>query len=99
MLSEDNKKIKLISEMLKDKRKRLLGHVMRCENSDPLYQVTFKDEGGYKQFDHKRVGRPRGHWAEETMKETMEWMEGAEFDKEDIYHHIFLFSAAISRSF
>ena len=71
---------------------------MRCSSDDPVYQVTFKDEGGYKQYAHKRVGRPRGDWAETTMMETTTFLEDANFYRDDI-EHLFLFVEAMSRKF
>ena len=84
--------------MLQDKRRRLLGHVMRAADTDPLYQVTF-EEYGFNRYEKPRVGRPRGHWAKTTMNETMNWLEGADFDYTDEVGYLVLFSAAIERKF
>ncbi len=35
---------------------------MRCESDDPLFQVSFDNEGRKLERDVKRVGRPRNHW-------------------------------------
>ena len=85
--------------MLRDKRKRLLGHTMRCEEKDPMFQVTFKGDGSFSGYDVLRVGRPRGHWAETTMSETFWEMEENEFERENIDHLIMIFITAIERKF
>ena len=43
---------------------------MRCEEEDPLYQVTFRGET-FTGYETLRLGRPRGHWAATTIKETL----------------------------
>ena len=48
-------------------------------------------------YEKKRVGRPRGWWAEDAMNSAMNQLQGIEFDKDDTTHHIFLFSEAIRR--
>ena len=95
--NENVRKIKLVSEILEDKKIKLLGHVMRCESNHPLYQVTFTEEGGFNVYMKKRVGRPRGHWAEDVMNKAMLQCTGYKFDREDDDHHVFLISQAIMR--
>ena len=73
-------------------------HIMRSEEEDPLYQVTF-EEYGFNRYEKRRVGRPRGHWAKTTMNETMCWVEDVEFDHTDEADYLVLFSAAIDRKF
>ena len=41
------KKLRLVSGTLMLRRRTLLGHVIRCEENDPMYQVTFKDDGQF----------------------------------------------------
>ena len=71
---------------------------MRCEKSDPLYQVTFTEQGGFNVYMKRRVGRPRGHWAEEAMNNAMLQLTGNKFDREDYDHYIFLISQALMRN-
>ena len=61
---------------------------MRCEKEDPLYQVTFTDQGGFNVYMKQRVGRPRGHWAEDVMNKAMLQLTGNKFDREDYDHHV-----------
>ena len=70
---------------------------MRCDPEDPLYQVTFDEEKELRQFQDKRVGRPRGHWTETTMTEMMETHYDSEFDRDNKDHYIMLFSIALER--
>ena len=74
---------------------------MRCDPKDPQYQVTFDvravRESMFKQYEKKRVGRPRGHWAETTMKEIMKEYFDTEFERDNTDHYIMLFSIALER--
>ena len=90
------KKIRLVSEMLRDKRKRLLGHTMRCEEKDPMYQVTF-DKEGLKKFEDRRVGRPRGHWAETTIAEVIEDEENMTYERGNVDQLLLVFIMAVER--
>ena len=66
-------KIKLISEIIKNRRVTLLGHVIRSDRKDPMKQVTFEDEHlRTKSLGIRRAGRPRQKWIENTMREAWE---------------------------
>ena len=70
---------------------------MRCEESEPLYQFTFKRDGNFNVYGKQRVGRPRGHWAEFTMEMAMNKHHNMDFERDDINHHLLLFCLAIDR--
>ena len=72
---------------------------MRAEEDDPMYQVTFKTSGEYNVYKKRRVGRPRGSWAEESMSMALEELEGMEFDRDNPHQRMFIFSEAIARKF
>ena len=97
-MERKERKVRLVSETLKLRRRKLLGHVMRCDEADPMYQVTFANEG-FNGYDYRRVGRPRGHWAETTIKETFSEIEELEYEREDIDHLMMTFIHAIERIF
>ena len=87
-----------MSKIIEHEKRKLLGHIMRmAENNeeDPLYQSTFTSAGNINVYRKKRVGRPRGWWAEDTMNIAMNWLQGEPFDRDDITHHIYLFTEAI----
>ena len=88
--------IKLISEMVEDKQVRLLGHILRCDHNDPLYQATFTDEGSYNVYNKRRVGRPQGFWAESTMGVAMTRLQDVEFERDNPNHYVYLISEAIN---
>ena len=78
--SEANKKknkdktILPFSKAYKIRRQKLLGHVLRAENHDPMRQVTFnKNTGKPVTFTKKRSGKPREQWTEQAMKRV--WKE------------------------
>ena len=97
---EKKRKIKLASEILDDRKQKLLGHIMRSPAEDPLYQVTFDEEGMQHLYETRRVGRPRHHWVRETLQKTFAHLYGDEVYIEDDEDIIFkLFCAAQIREF
>ena len=99
MFPKKERRIKLISEVLRDKKIKLLGHVIRSDEDDSLFQATFTTEGKYNVYEHRRVGRPRGHWAEEAMAYTLDQLEGVTFKRENDSHITYLFSEALNRKY
>ena len=95
-LERKDKKIRLVSETLKLRRRKLLGHAIRTDEQDPMNQVTFSSEG-FTGYDYRRVGRPRGHWAETTIMETLKETEELEYERENIDHLVMIFVNAIER--
>ena len=95
------KRIRLVSEVIDNKKRTLLGHIIRMaenEADNPLYQVTFNEEGMINVYRKRRVGRPRGWWAEDAMNSAMKHLQNEqEFDRDDMTHHIYLFSEVIRR--
>ena len=53
--------------------------------------------GGFNVYMKQRVGRPRGHWAEDVMNKAMLQLTGNKFDRDDYDHYIFLISEALMR--
>ena len=92
-------KIRLVSEMLDERKRRLLGHILRTESSDPMHEITFDEHSRRLQFEKKRVGRPRNHWTEVTMRNTFEKLHDFEYDPLDENHRILLITAAMERLF
>jgi hypothetical protein len=95
-LERKEKRVMLVSETLRLRRRKLLGHVIRTEEQDPLHQVTFSSEG-FKGYDFRRVGRPRGHWAETTITETLKETEDLDYERDNIDHLLMVFVNAIER--
>ena len=96
--NEKTRHIRLVSEVIQSKKIKLLGHIMRCDHEDPLYQSTFKDEGTFNIYEKQRVGRPRGHWAEDTMNKAQQMLAGTNFDRDDPDHYVYLISQALMRN-
>ena len=58
-----------LTEILKGRRLKLLGHVIRAEETDPLKEVTFNRETmEVKTIGWRRVGRPKVHWIHTVME-------------------------------
>ena len=80
------KKIKPISETLKERRAKLLGHLLRAPEDDLMKKITFDSQNFIYAHTHRRVGHPRGHWPEHAMAETLWEKYQTEFDKNDDLH-------------
>ena len=71
------KEIKPFSDIWRQAKFRLLGHILRTDYSDPLRQVTFEQNSCLpRQIEFRRRGAPRRIWIEETMKEAWEALFG-----------------------
>ena len=73
------RKIKPLTEILEDKRLKLLGHVLRRPRSHPQHQVTFDSFlARPKAPTLRRVGRPRKFWTTENMRKAWEIIQQAD---------------------
>ena len=65
----DMREIKRFSEFHNERKARLLGHILRADNNDPLRQVSFQPGTAYRvQYGKKRVGKPKQNWIHQTKK-------------------------------
>ena len=86
--------------MLAIRKRRLLGHIIRSDPLDPLFQVCFDTDGRQHLYETRRVWRPRNHWVRETFKETFNFLEpGGDYVEESDDAILWLFCAAEGRSF
>ena len=61
--------IMTIEQTLNDRRIQFLGHILRADNKYPIRAIPFEyDTANPIQIDNRRVGGPRQHWTNETMK-------------------------------
>ena len=68
-----NRRIKSFSEYHKERTAKLLGHIIKCEDADPLRQITFQEGTAYRlDYGKKRVGKPRQNWIHQTKKHVYE---------------------------
>ena len=73
------RKIKPLTEILEDKRLKLLGHVLRRPRSHPQHQVTFDSFLARPKVPTlRRVGRPRKFWTTENMRKAWEIIQQAD---------------------
>ena len=60
VFGEHRKKLRAFSEDYKFRKIKLLGHIIRADNSDPMRKVTFAENSIEEwAIDKRRVGRPR----------------------------------------
>ena len=61
--------IKPFTEIPRERRLKLLGHLIRAKEDDPLKEVTFNpDTMEIKAVGCRRVGRPKTHWIHTVMR-------------------------------
>ena len=97
----ERKRIRIMSERIKDKSAQELGELLRLEDSDPRRKVTFLSSSAQPNLPPiNRVGQPRTHWALATMKRVWERVSGHDdlsFDPRNEDHlKIILDSAALN---
>ena len=69
----NGRKIKPLTEVLDDRRLKLLGHVLRREREHPLHQAAFKMQSALpRETKQRRVGRPRKFWTTSNMDKAWE---------------------------
>jgi hypothetical protein len=67
------KYIRPITEFIDTKAQTLLGHILRCADTDPLRQITFLPGSAVPNlYRRKRLGRPKGHWTISQCRRAFE---------------------------
>ena len=81
--------IKTVTDIINDKKAKLLGHIIRADNEDPMRQVTFvRDSININYTNKRRVGRPRGKWVESTLKQAWSYENSLEeYDNDNSEHN------------
>ena len=66
-------RIKLFSDLLIDRRIKLAGHILRCEDNDPLRRVSYEPNSADTfNVGKRRVGGPRQQWTQYANKYAWE---------------------------
>ena len=70
------KTFQFIDEYIDERALRLLGHILRAESEDPMRTCCLHSLSATPKIPlHRRVGHPRYHWIENTMKLVWENFE------------------------
>ena len=82
-----------------NRRAKLLGHILRSSNDDPMRQVSFLPHSASRVgYGKKRVGKPRQNWLHHTKRFVYEQVLGYHnFDEHTDDNCVY--AAAMSRSF
>ena len=63
------RRVASFSEHHHERRARLLWHIIRAQDTDPLRQVSLEPQSANRvQYGKKRCGRPRQNWLHGTRK-------------------------------
>ena len=67
------RQIKPLTEILEDRKLKLLGHVLRRDRRHPLHQAAFSTRSALpRETEHRRRGRPRQFWTTNNMSKAWE---------------------------
>ena len=93
-------KVTDFSDMWIHKKIKLLGHIIRSHNQDPMKQVLFEPYTLTPRIEHsRRVGKPRAHWLIETYADAYKAAGMLEqFDMENIQHRNVIHDMAMQRT-
>ena len=93
-------KVADFSDMWIHKKIKLLGHIIRSHNQDPMKQVLFEPYSLTPRIEHaRRVGKPRAHWLIETYADAYKAAGMLEqFDMENIQHRNVIHDMAMQRT-
>ena len=68
-----DRKIKPLTEILEEKKLKLLGHILRRDRNHPLHQTIFSTTSALpRETEMRRVGRPKQFWTSNNMQKTWE---------------------------
>ena len=93
-------KVTDFSDMWIQKKIKLLGHIIRSHNQDPMKQVLFEPYTLTPRIEHsRRAGKPRAHWLIETYADAYKAAGMLEqFDMENIQHRNVIHDMAMQRT-
>ena len=96
----DNRKICRFSEFHMQRRAKLLGHILRSSNTDPLRQVSCEPNTANRvDYGRKRVGKPRQNWLHHTKKYIYENILNGHNYEESKLEDNRVYAAATRRTF
>ena len=84
--------IHLPSETINQRKLKLLGHIIRADQTDPIRQVTFENESVRPRFKgYRRVGKPRLNWTKNNIQKVWKIIEPTadannKYDFDNILH-------------
>ena len=97
---KDHKQISLFSEYYLHRKTKLLGHVLRAPEDDPLRQVSFEPNSGNRvDYGKLRCGRPKQNWRHFAKKTAYEMHLNGSNYLESVEHDFRIYNAALNREF
>ena len=92
-------RIVLVSDILKQRQRKILGHVIRADREDPMFKVSFDSSYEIVVTDGRRVGRPRQHFLEENINDVFWDLFAQVYDEADMQHRTDLVQSAYNYEF
>ena len=76
------KEIKTIEQTCNLRRIKLLGHILRAPNEDPMRRLVFENDSARSLIiGIKRVGGPKKNWTDETMSLAWKHLHSTNYNK------------------
>ena len=97
----DEQEFEPFSQSYHRRNSKLLGHVLRCRDDDPMRQVSFQPSSAIRvQYGKKRAGRPRQNWLHDYAKQHVfeHVLRGYNYN-ETVVEDTQVYTAAITRTF
>ena len=91
--------IRPVSQIILCRQKALLGHIIRADEDDPMFQVSFDNDFQVIADTHRRSGRPRQHLLEQNLKRVYYEYYGETYDESNILHRENIVGKAVGREF
>ena len=98
----NNKNIKQFSEMITHTKTKLVGHILRSNNEDPLRQCTYEiDTADPKHIGIRRRGGPRQNWTKHNHQHIWnnKLNQRSQYDPNDTEQNLRILAAALNREF
>ena len=97
---DSNRKIELFGEAYEHRRAKLLGHIIRADNQDPLRRVTLQNDTAYRHnLGKRRVGKPEQNWIHKAKQHVWENKLGQYNYEEKTDQDDIIYKRAINRIF
>jgi len=96
---QEIKTIRLVGDIILDRQKTLLGHLLRRDDSDLMRHVAFDDELKRPHQLYKKTGHPRASWVDDNLERVYSNIFNDAWDQTDPIKRQDLINAAMEYKF
>ena len=92
-------KVVPVSQILQKRQRVLLGHILRADIHDPMFEISFNREFEIVTVGTRRAGRPRQHFLESNIQDVYWDLFQDIYEEADLEHRCNLIGQANERKF